>query len=56
MLSSDFRFLKGYGIIRSHIGSIQECGVLLKLERFSHLLGQSFVLGSPIGLEDLSNI
>ena len=41
-------------MIRSHIGSTQECGVVLKLERFSRLLGQSFGLGSSIGLEALS--
>ena len=28
--------------------------MVLKLERFSHLLGQSFGLGSPIGLKALS--
>ena len=54
MPSTDVRFLKGYGMIRSHIGSIQECGVVLKLERFSHLLDRSFGLDSPIGLEALS--
>ena len=42
-------------MIRSHVGFTQECGVVLKLERFSHLSGQSFGLGSPIGLEALSN-
>ena len=41
-------------MIRSHIGSIQECGMVLKLERFSHLSGRSFGLGSPIELEILS--
>ena len=41
-------------MIRSHIGSTQECGVVIKLERISHLLGWSFGLGSPIGLEDIS--
>ena len=54
MSSMDVRFLKGYGMIRSHIGSTKECGVVLKLERFSHLSGQSFGLGSLIGLEALS--
>ena len=34
-----------YGIIRSHIGSIQDCGMVIKLEIFSHLFGQSFGLG-----------
>ena len=29
--------------------------MVLKLERFSHLLGRSFGLGSPIGLRYLSN-
>ena len=41
-------------MIQSHIGSTQECGVVLKLERFSHLSGRSFGLGSPIKLEVLS--
>ena len=41
-------------MIRSHISSTQECGVILKLERFSHLSGQSFGLGSLIGLEAIS--
>ena len=54
MPSGDVRFLKGYEMIRSYIGSTQECGVVLNLERFSHLLGWSFGLGSPIGLEVLS--
>ena len=30
---------------------IQECGVVLKLERFSHLSGQSFGLGLSILIE-----
>ena len=41
-------------MIRSHIGSTQEYVVIHKLERFSHLLGWSFGLGSLIGLEALS--
>ena len=41
-------------MIRSHIGSTQECGVVLKFERFSYLSGWSFGLGSPIGFEALS--
>ena len=41
-------------MIRSHIGFTQERGVVLKLERFSHLSGQSFRLGSLIRLEALS--
>ena len=41
-------------MIRFHTGSIQKCRVVLKFERFSHLSGQSFRLGSPIGLEALS--
>ena len=41
-------------MIRSHIGSTQECGVVFKLERFSHLLGRPFGMGSLIGLEALS--
>ena len=40
-------------MIQSHNGSIQECGVVLKLERFSHLSSQSLGLSSPIGLEAL---
>ena len=52
----DVRFLKGYEMIQSHIGSTQECGVVLKLERFSHLSGRFFGLGSPIRLEALSNM
>ena len=51
MSSVGVQFLKGYEMILSHIGSTQECGVVLKLERFSHLSGRSFRLGSPIGLE-----
>ena len=41
-------------MIRSHIGSTQECGIVLKLERFSHLSGRSFGLGSPVVFEALS--
>ena len=41
-------------MIRSHIGSTQECGVVLKLERFSHLSGLSFGLGPLIRLKALS--
>ena len=51
---ADVRFLKGYGMIRSHISSTHECKVVLQLERFSHLFGRSFGLGSLIGLETLS--
>ena len=29
-------------LIRSHIGFIRDCGVVLKLERFFHLSGRSF--------------
>ena len=50
---ADIRFLKGNGMIRSHIGSTQECGVVLKLQSFSHLSGQSLRLGFWIGLEAL---
>ena len=32
-------------MIRFHIGSIRDCEVILKLKRFSHLLGRSFGLG-----------
>ena len=42
-------------MIQFYIGSTQECGVVLKLERFSHLSGRSFGLGSPIGLDALSD-
>ena len=41
-------------VIGSHIGSIIDCGVVFKLERFSYLSSQSFGLGSPIGLGYLS--
>ena len=41
-------------MIRFHIGFIQEYGMVLKLERFFHLLGRSFGLSSPIGLKVLS--
>ena len=34
--------------------STQECGVILKIERFSHLSNRSFGLNSPIELEALS--
>ena len=54
MSYANVQFLKGYGIIQSHIGSTQECEVILKLEKFSHLSGWSFGLGYLIGLEDLS--
>ena len=54
MSSMDVRLLKGYVMIRSHIGSTQEYGVVIKLEKFFHLSGRSFGLGSPIGLEVLS--
>ena len=50
----DFQFLKGYGMIRSHIDSTQECGVVLKLKRFSRLSSQSFGFDYPIGLKTLS--
>ena len=40
--------------VRSHIGSIRDCGVVLKVERFSHLLDRSFGLGSFIMLGYLS--
>ena len=41
-------------MIRSHIGSIQECKMTLKLDRLSHLSNQSFGLGYSIELEALS--
>ena len=41
-------------LIRSHIGSIRNCGVVLKIEEFSHLSSRSFGLDSPIGLGYLS--
>ena len=41
-------------MIQSHISSTQKCGVILKLERFSHLSGRSFGLSFPIGFEALS--
>ena len=41
-------------MIRFHIDSTQECGVVFKLERFSHISGQSFKFGSLIGFEALS--
>ena len=41
-------------LIRSHIGFTQECGVVLKLDEFSYLIGSSFGFGSSIGLEYLS--
>ena len=54
MAYADVQFFKGYGMIRSHIGSTQECGLVLKLERISHISDQSFGLGYPIGLEAIS--
>ena len=45
----------GYEMIRSHIVPTEEYGVVLKLERFSHLSSQSFEFGSSIGLETLSH-
>ena len=56
MQSVDVWFLKGYGMIRSHIGSTQECGVILKLERFSNLSNRFFGLDSPIGLRYVSKL
>ena len=53
MLSTDIQFLKGYGMIRSHIDFTQECGVVLKLERFSYLSGRSFGLDSSTRLKAL---
>ena len=41
-------------MIRSHICFIQKCGMVLKLDRFFHLSGQSFGLSFLIGLETLS--
>ena len=41
-------------MIRFHIGFTQKCGVVLKLERFSHLIGLSFGLSSLIELKALS--
>ena len=41
-------------MIRSHIDSIKNCEVILKLKRLSNILGQSFGLGSPIEFEYLS--
>ena len=51
MSSTDIRFLKGYEMIRSHIGSTKECGVVLKLERFSPI---RLVFWGSIVLEVLS--
>ena len=41
-------------MIRSHIDSIRNCGVVLKLEIFSHQSGQSFWFHYPIWLGYLS--
>ena len=41
-------------LIRSYISSTRNCGVVVKLERFSHLAGQSFRFGSSISLGYLS--
>ena len=42
-------------MVRSHIGSTtRDYGVVLKLERLSHQLDQSFGLDSPIEVEYLS--
>ena len=38
--------LKSRTLKRSHIDFIRNYGMILKLERFSHLLGRSFGLGS----------
>ena len=54
MSSTDVPFLKGNGMIRPYIGFTQECGMVFKLERFFHLSGRYFGLGSLIGLEALS--
>ena len=51
VISSFFLYLEI--LIRCHIGSTQECGVVLKLEMFSYLSIRYFRLGSPIGLEVL---
>ena len=53
MSSANVWFLKGYGMIRSHIDSTQECGVVLKLEKFSPISYRSFGLGSSIGFKAL---
>ena len=37
-------------MIRSYTSSTQECGVVLKLKRFSHLSSRSFGLDFPIAL------
>ena len=42
--------------MQSHISSTRNYGVVVKLERFSHLSGRSFGLSSPIGLGYLSMI
>ena len=52
----DVRFFKGYGIIRSHISSTQECRVVFKFEMFSHLSDRSFGLRFLIRLEALLNL
>ena len=41
-------------MIRSNINSTRNYGVVLKLERFSHISGRSFWLGFLIGFEWLS--
>ena len=41
-------------MIQSHIGSTQECRVVLKFDKFSYLSDWSFGLGSPTRLEALS--
>ena len=43
-------------MIRSYINSTQNCGVVLKLEMFSHLLDRSFGLSSFVGFGYLSLI
>ena len=37
-------------MILSHIGSTQECGVVLKLDEFSHIIRSSFGLGYSLCL------
>ena len=49
----DNNFSKGsklVAIIKDRFGSIRNCGVVLKIERFSHLSDQSFGFDFLVGL------
>ena len=52
--SADVRLLYRWTMIHSQIGSTRDCGMILKLEKFSHLSSRSFGLSFPIRFGYLS--